>query len=120
MTTPTGPVGVGIIGAGVISKTYLQNLTSFPDVEVLAIGDIVESAAQSRAEEFGIANHGGIDAVRRGPLEDAPIGDGGCGRVRGGFHGERRTFGQERLSERHTERRWRERHTEGVGGLVFI
>ena len=31
----TGPVGVGFIGAGMISDTYLENLTSFPDVEVV-------------------------------------------------------------------------------------
>ncbi|MBA8793493.1 putative dehydrogenase [Friedmanniella endophytica] len=62
-TGKTGPVGVGIIGAGVISKTYLENLTSFPDVQVLAVGDLVESAAQARAGEFGIDTHGGVDAV---------------------------------------------------------
>ena len=34
MTTPfNGPVGVGFIGAGVISDQYLTNLTTFPDVE---------------------------------------------------------------------------------------
>lgn len=63
MAGTSGPVGVGIIGAGVISKTYLENLTSFPDVEVLAIGDIVTEAASTRAEEFGIATHGGPEAV---------------------------------------------------------
>lgn len=31
-TPRTGPVGVGLIGAGMISDTYLDNLTSFPDV----------------------------------------------------------------------------------------
>ena len=31
----SGPVGVGFIGAGDISDTYLENLKSFPDVEVL-------------------------------------------------------------------------------------
>lgn len=59
----SGPVGVGIIGAGTISKTYLENLTSFPDVEVLAIGDIVTEAARAKAEEFGIGTHGGPEAV---------------------------------------------------------
>jgi len=58
-----GPVGVGIIGAGTISKTYLENLTSFPDVEVLAIGDIVTEAAQAKAQEFGVPTHGGPEAV---------------------------------------------------------
>ncbi|MEZ0165975.1 gfo/Idh/MocA family oxidoreductase, partial [Kineococcus sp. LSe6-4] len=43
--TRTGPVGIGIIGAGVISGTYLDNLTSFPDVHVHAIGDLVPAAA---------------------------------------------------------------------------
>ena len=32
----SGPVGVGIIGAGVISNTYIENLNSFADTEVLA------------------------------------------------------------------------------------
>lgn len=59
----SGPVGVGIIGAGTISKTYLENLTSFPDVEVLAIGDIVTEAARAKADEFGIGTHGGPEAV---------------------------------------------------------
>ena len=60
-----GPVGIGVIGAGVISKTYLENLGGFADTHVLAIGDIVAEAAASRAAEFGVPNHGGIDAVLR-------------------------------------------------------
>ncbi|MEV7603905.1 Gfo/Idh/MocA family oxidoreductase [Paenarthrobacter sp. NPDC089322] len=63
----SGPVGVGIIGAGVISKQYLDNLTSFPDVRVVAIGDLFEEAAAARAAEYGIANHGGVDAVLGNP-----------------------------------------------------
>ena len=35
-----GPGGVGLIGAGMISDTYLDNLTSFPDVRVLVVGDL--------------------------------------------------------------------------------
>lgn len=50
----TGPVGIGIIGAGTISVEYLTTLTSFPDVRVHAIGDLFPEAAQRRAEEFGI------------------------------------------------------------------
>lgn len=61
--TANGPVGVGIIGAGTISQTYLENLTSFGDVEVLAIGDIATDAAQAKAAEFGIAAAGGVDTV---------------------------------------------------------
>jgi len=63
----TGPVGVAIIGAGVISKQYLDNLTSFPDVTVLVIADLFEQAAATRAAEYGIAVHGGIDAALEHP-----------------------------------------------------
>lgn len=54
----TGPVGVGIIGAGTISGQYLENLTSFPDVTVHIIGDLYPEAAQKRAEEFNVPAFG--------------------------------------------------------------
>ena len=31
-----GPVGVGFIGTGMISNTYLENLTRFPDISAIA------------------------------------------------------------------------------------
>ncbi|MFW6598669.1 Gfo/Idh/MocA family protein [Propionibacteriaceae bacterium Y2011] len=62
-----GSLRVGIIGAGVISKQYLTNLSSFPDVDVRAIGDLVVDAAASRAEEFGVAKYGDVDAVLGDP-----------------------------------------------------
>ncbi|CAI3792164.1 Gfo/Idh/MocA family protein [Pseudarthrobacter sp. MM222] len=63
----SGPVGVGIIGAGNISKQYLDNLTSFPDVKVHVIADLFEDAAAARAKEYGIENHGGVDAALNHP-----------------------------------------------------
>ena len=54
----TGPVGVAIIGAGVISKQYLDNLTQFPDIRVCAVTDLRPEAAKARADEYGIADHG--------------------------------------------------------------
>jgi predicted dehydrogenase len=51
-------VGVGIIGAGVISDTYLQNLGSFPDVEVVAIGDIIPEKAVAQGERYGVKTAG--------------------------------------------------------------
>jgi predicted dehydrogenase len=52
----SGKVGIGIVGAGVISKIYLKNLnTVFQNTRVIGIADIIPAAAQARAEEFGVA-----------------------------------------------------------------
>ena len=48
--TASGPVGVGFIGTGMISDTYLEHLTSFPDVRVLILGDLDQPRAQAQAE----------------------------------------------------------------------
>ena len=56
--TSMSAVGVGIIGVGVISDTYLENLNSFPDVEVLVVGDLIADRARSQAEKHGIPAHG--------------------------------------------------------------
>lgn len=63
----TGPVGVGVIGAGVIAGTYLENMTAFPDVVVHAVGDLRPEAAQARAEEYGVATAGTPDVVLTHP-----------------------------------------------------
>lgn len=47
-------VGVGVIGAGVISSHYLENLTRFPDLNVVAIADLDQERARARAREFGL------------------------------------------------------------------
>lgn len=49
-----GPVGVAVVGAGVISDAYLKNLTSFPDVNVLGIADIDVPRAQAAAEKYNV------------------------------------------------------------------
>ena len=56
--TGAGRVGVGVIGAGVISTQYLDNLTTFPDVEVLFIADLDVSRAREQADKYGIAGSG--------------------------------------------------------------
>ncbi|WP_029267113.1 MULTISPECIES: Gfo/Idh/MocA family protein [unclassified Microbacterium] len=68
-----GPVGVGIIGAGNISDQYLSNLTTFPDVRVLAIGDLLEDRAQAQAEKYGVPRSGGVDAVLADPEIDIVV-----------------------------------------------
>ncbi|MFS0866572.1 Gfo/Idh/MocA family protein [Microbacterium sp. 179-B 1A2 NHS] len=63
----TGPVGVGVIGAGVISQTYLENLTSFPDVRVVAVGDLLPERARAKAEEHGVPVWGSPEDVLAHP-----------------------------------------------------
>jgi len=46
-------VGVGVIGAGMISSYYLQNLVQFPDLHVVAIADLGLSRAAAAAQTFG-------------------------------------------------------------------
>ncbi|MEV4704237.1 Gfo/Idh/MocA family oxidoreductase [Actinoplanes sp. NPDC049316] len=53
-----GPVGVGIVGAGTISDTYLRNLTAFPDVRVLMVADLDTGRAADRAAEHGVPRSG--------------------------------------------------------------
>lgn len=59
----TGPVGVGVIGAGVISDQYLSNLTVFPDVKVHFIADIDLPRAASQAEKWGVAGSGTVEEL---------------------------------------------------------
>lgn len=46
--------GVGLLGAGVISETYLKLASLFGNIEIRAIADIIPEAAAQRASEFGI------------------------------------------------------------------
>ncbi|WP_329045545.1 Gfo/Idh/MocA family oxidoreductase [Amycolatopsis sp. NBC_01488] len=64
-----GPVGVGIVGAGVICGTYLENLTSFPDVRVLRIADLDVDRAAARAAEHGVPRSGTVAEL----LDDAEV-----------------------------------------------
>jgi predicted dehydrogenase len=58
--TRTGRVGVGVIGAGVISSEYLDNLTTFPDLEVLFVADIDLGRATAQAEKYGVPASGTV------------------------------------------------------------
>ena len=63
----SGPVGVGVIGAGVISTQYLENLTSFPDLDVRFIADIDEARAADQAEKHGVPGHGSVEQLLSDP-----------------------------------------------------
>ena len=59
----SGPVGVGIIGAGNISDTYLENLTSFPDVNVLFVADLDLARAKEQASKYGVPGSGKVEEL---------------------------------------------------------
>ncbi|KAA9089171.1 Gfo/Idh/MocA family oxidoreductase [Microbacterium radiodurans] len=46
--------GVGIVGAGVISRHYLRNMVQYPDIAVRGVADEHEARAQRVGSEFGI------------------------------------------------------------------
>jgi len=59
----TGPVGVGVIGAGTISDQYLENLTRFPDLRVLFVADLDEDRAAAQAAKWGVPASGSVDEL---------------------------------------------------------
>jgi predicted dehydrogenase len=50
-----GRIGIGVIGAGVISSYYLENLTRFPELDVAAVADVDDERARARAVEFELS-----------------------------------------------------------------
>lgn len=67
MSQKSGPVGVGLIGAGVISDQYLTNLTKFPDVKVHFIADLDLARAASQAEKYGVESSGTVEELLAHP-----------------------------------------------------
>ena len=55
------PVGVAVIGCGNISKQYLQNLTSFPDVAVVTCADVDVTRAKAQAAAYGVPEWGSTE-----------------------------------------------------------
>lgn len=64
-----GPVGVGIVGAGVISDEYLTNMTAFRDLNVCSIADLNIERAAEQASRFNVARSGTVDEL----LSDAEV-----------------------------------------------
>lgn len=62
-----GPVGVGFIGTGMISATYLENLCSFPDIRVEILGDMDAERAAAQAAAHGVSASGTPEDVLAHP-----------------------------------------------------
>ncbi|MFD2840518.1 Gfo/Idh/MocA family protein [Populibacterium corticicola] len=54
-------LGVGIVGAGVISQEYLNNLKRMPHLDVRWVADQDINRAASRAQQFGVPHAGTVD-----------------------------------------------------------
>jgi len=65
-------LGVGVVGCGVISTIYMQNLASFREVRLVACADMVLDSARGQAERFGIPALG-IEALLRDPEIDIVV-----------------------------------------------
>src|SRR5882724_12211924 len=65
-------LGVGIVGCGVISTIYMQNLAAFRGVRLVACADILEQPARLQADKFGIRALS-IDALMRDPEVDVVV-----------------------------------------------
>ncbi|MEU7909135.1 Gfo/Idh/MocA family oxidoreductase [Actinoplanes sp. NPDC049118] len=60
-------VHVGLIGAGVISDTYLKNLTSFPDLRVDMVADLDLARAEAQAARHGVPAFGTVRELLERP-----------------------------------------------------
>ena len=62
-------VGVGIVGCGNISGTYLAAAKMFPILEVRGIADINAEAAEARGREFGVTTRSVTDLISDPQIE---------------------------------------------------
>lgn len=65
-------LGIGVIGAGNIAEFHLLAYAANPDVEIVAIADIVVDRATARAEQFGAAAaYGSVEELLADPAVQA-------------------------------------------------
>jgi predicted dehydrogenase len=59
--------GVAVVGCGNISKQYLKNLATFPDVQVLFCADIDAERAKAQAAAYGVPASGSVQQALEHP-----------------------------------------------------
>lgn len=62
-------VKVGVIGAGVISDQYLENMTTFPDLDVAFVSDLDTERAGSQARKYAVPRSGTPDELLETDVE---------------------------------------------------
>jgi predicted dehydrogenase len=67
VTGATEPFGVAVVGCGNISKQYLKNLATFPDVRVLFCADIDAGRAKAQAAAYGVPASGSVEQALEHP-----------------------------------------------------
>ena len=67
------PLGIGVIGAGTISDTYLENLTRFPDVRVVHVADLDVERAATQAAKHGVPTSGSVTGLLDDPAVDLVV-----------------------------------------------
>ena len=50
-------VRLGMIGCGVIGTIHLQMAVKSPDLEIVAVADLIEERAKKAAEDFGVGTY---------------------------------------------------------------
>ena len=63
----SGPVGVGLIGAGTISDTYLENMSAFPDLDVRMVADLDLERAAAQAARHDVPGSGSVEQLLADP-----------------------------------------------------
>lgn len=67
MSPSKNPIPIGVIGAGNISDQYLTNIGQYPDMEIVAIADLIPEKAQAQAQKYGIPTWGTNEVVLDNP-----------------------------------------------------
>jgi len=69
---PMTALGIGIVGCGTISGIYMQNISRFPGLRLVACADLRADAARAAAEKYG-ADARPLDALLASPDIDIVV-----------------------------------------------